>query len=97
MSNEIKELNTDPDRYNITPAKVLDMLYEDRKLARDTGKLNASISVAKLFGDSIGMFKTTVEQNTTMRFSKPFGKEDKDALEALGLNFAEIEIDPNRS
>ncbi|HWZ21669.1 MAG TPA: hypothetical protein VNW06_03395 [Cytophagaceae bacterium] len=94
MSNKPIE---DEDRYNITPNKVLDMLYEDRALAHKAGKLTASISVAKLFGDSIGMFKTTTENNTTLKFIKPFGQEDKDALEALGLNFAQIEIDPTRS
>jgi hypothetical protein len=95
MSNENKVTNNDPDRFNITPNKVLDMLYEDRELARKSGKLNASISVAKLFGDSIGMFKTTVDSNTTLRV-KTFTQEDKEALEALGMDFAKIEIDPSR-
>ena len=86
----------DLDKYNITREKVIDMLYEDRQLARKEGKLAAAISVTKLFGDSIGMFKPATDNPTTLSFVRPFTENDKKALEAIGLNFAEIEIDPNR-
>lgn len=85
----------DKDRYNITKEKVIDMLYEDRILAREQGKLAAAISVSKLFGDTIGLFKPAEAAPTTINnFVRPFTKQDKELMEALGMNFANTQIDP---
>lgn len=82
------------DRYTITREKVIDMLYEDRQAAHDQGKLTAAISVTKLFGDSIGLFKPAEQTPTTINnFVRPFTKQDKELMEALGMDFANTQID----
>lgn len=87
----------DNDKYSITREKVIDMLYEDRELAQKEGKLAAAITVTKLFGDSIGLFKPAEQQATQINnFVRPFTKQDKDLLEALGMNFSTVQIDPNK-
>lgn len=87
----------DSDKYNITREKVIDMLYEDRELARNEGKLTAAIAVTKLFGDSIGLFKPAEPAPAQINnFVRPFTRQDKDLLEALGMNFSTTAIDPDK-
>ncbi len=94
MLEDKHDKHLDGDKYVITREKVIDMLYEDRDLAYREGKSSAAITVTKLFGDSIGMFKTVVDNNATVNFVRPFTENDKKALEAMGMNFADISIDP---
>jgi hypothetical protein len=86
----------DSDKYNITKEKVLEMLYEDRALAHKEGKINAAISVAKLIGDSIGMFKTNNNQNV-FNVVQSFSENDKQALKILGIDPDSVERNAKES
>lgn len=85
------------DRYEITKEKVIDMLLRDRDFAYANNKVVAAISVSKLFGDMIGLFKTQNDQvGSVFNFNGTFTHEDKQSLEALGFNFAKVKIDPEK-
>ena len=78
--NDDKQIGNDPDKYNITREKVIDMLYEDRIMAKAEGKATVSLAVTKLFGDSIGMFKAVDDKNIH-HYIQPFGPDDRRVLE----------------
>jgi len=70
------------DKYNITRELVIDMMYEDRALAKAEGKASVSLAVTKMFGDCIGMFKQS-EDKSVIHFVQPFCEADRTSIEML--------------
>lgn len=81
MDND-KQDTVDFNKYNITRELVIDMLYEDRMLAKAEGKASVSLAVTKLFGDAIGMFKVA-DDKSVHHLIQPFCEDDRRAIEML--------------
>lgn len=47
----------------ITRERVVELLFEDRALAKEKGKVSDVIATTKLIGDTIGVFKFDVEHS----------------------------------
>lgn len=84
------------DKYRITKEKVIDMMLEDRAMAIADGKVQAAISVTKMFGDSIGMYKPAESNNTTNNtFVRPITRHDIEFMATLGMDMVTTRVDPN--
>lgn len=80
------------DKYVITREKVIDMLYEDRDLARQEGKLSAAITVTKMFGDAIGFFKPAEPAPTQVNnYLRTFTKQDKEFFEEMMADYSKMD------